>query len=179
LDALADALAGIAAGTGGASRGASRAAGSDSEPPARQAGAAVSAGAAAAASLREAADAGLAAFDDAVDTRDTDAATQAVLDLEAAIVDWSADTEQSDDTDYARRTLRAMVVRLGALARDGLSDPAERIEPFVMLLLQRRQAARDARDWPAADAIRDGLLSVGIEVRDTPGGVTWHLRDSS
>mgnify|MGYP001815984280 CR=1 FL=1 len=179
MDALADALAGHVAGSGGASRGASRISSGHSASRSEHSAAPPDVAAGDARSLREAADAGLAVFDDAVSTRDADAATQAVLDLEAAIVDWSADTEQSDDTDYARRTLRAMVVRLGALARDGVSDPAERVEPFVTLLLARRDAARDARDWPAADAIRDGLTSVGIEVRDTADGVTWRLRDSS
>jgi cyanophycinase-like exopeptidase len=125
--------------------------------------------------LREAADRALARFDEAVGARDADEATHAVLDLESAIVSWSADTEQSDDTDHARRTLRTMVVRLGELARTGAADPRERVAPFIDLLLERREAARDARDWPAADAIRDGLAANGVEVRDTPDGTQWHL----
>jgi len=179
LDALADALAGQVAGVAGAARSVGRASGSESDPESDGGSTALGAGAGLAGSLREAADAALSVFDEAVAARDADAATQAVLGLEAAILDWSADTEQSDDTDYARRTLRAMVVRLGELARDGVSDPAERVEPFVTLLLQRRDAARDSRDWPAADAIRDGLARVGIEVRDTPDGTDWQLRDPS
>ena len=126
--------------------------------------------------LRDAADQALARFDEAVAARDADAATRAVLDLEAAVVEWSADTEQSDDADHARRTLRTMVVRLGELARVGVADPHDRVAPYVRLLLERREAARDARDWPAADAIRDGLAASGVEVRDTPDGAEWHLR---
>jgi cysteinyl-tRNA synthetase len=100
---------------------------------------------------------------------------RAVLDLEQAIADWSADTAQSDDRDHARRTLRSLIVRLGELAQNGAADPAERLAPFVALLLSRRDAARDGRDWPAADAIRDGLLALGVQVRDTPDGTQWHL----
>ena len=129
------------------------------------------------ASLRGAADAALATFDRCVDERDADGAAQSVLDLEAAIVGWAADTEQSDDGAYARRTLRAMVVRLGELAREGVADPRDALAPFVALLLQRREAARDARDWPAADAIRDGLGAAGIDVRDTPEGADWIVRE--
>lgn len=130
----------------------------------------------AAGSLREASDAAESAFAASVAAGDAPAAAAAVLDLEQAIVDWSADTTQSDEYTYARRTLRSLVVRLGDLASEGVLDPAQRVAPFVRLLLDRRDAARDARDWPAADAVRDGLASVGVEVRDTPDGVEWHLR---
>lgn len=129
------------------------------------------------ASLRSAADAAEAAFDRAVATRDAQRAARAVLDLEQALEDWAADTTQSDDRDHARRTLRALVVRLGDLAEDGVADPAERVRPFVTLLLARREAARDARDWLAADAIRDGLVSLGVELRDSAEGTTWLLRE--
>jgi cyanophycinase-like exopeptidase len=125
--------------------------------------------------LREASQAAQASFDAAVDEGDAEAAALAVLDLEQAIVDWSSDTEQSDDYDHARRTLRSLVVRLGELAREGVTDPRERLGPYVELLLRRRDAARDARDWPAADAVRDGLAALGVEVRDTPDGTEWRL----
>ena len=164
----------------------------DVDPPAEASSAEASAGSAASlgsagsaaslgsaeepATLRDAADRALARFDEAVEARDADAATRAVLDLESAVVEWSADTEQSDDADHARRTLRTMVVRLGELAREGVADPHDRVSPYVSLLLERREAARAARDWAAADAIRDGLDATGVEVRDTPDGAEWHLR---
>jgi cyanophycinase-like exopeptidase len=146
----------------------------DAEAGGRRAGAVV---ATPDASLRAAADAAEADFEAAVAAGDAALATHAVLDLEQAIEDWSADTTQSDDRDHARRTLRALVVRLGDLARDGVVDPALRVAPFVALLLARREAARDARDWPAADAVRDGLAALGVQLRDSPDGTTWLLAD--
>lgn len=128
-------------------------------------------------SLRAAADAAESDFEAALAARDATLATRAVLDLEQAIEDWSADTTQSDDHDHARRTLRALVVRLGDLARDGVADPEQRVAPFVELLLARREAARDARDWPAADAVRDGLSALGVQLRDSPDGTTWLLAE--
>jgi cysteinyl-tRNA synthetase len=110
-----------------------------------------------------------------VAVRDASAAVQAVLDLEQSLEDWSRDTTQSDDRDHGRRTLRALVVRLGELAEQGVADPADSLGPFVQLLLDRRDAARDGRDWPAADAIRDGLTALGVVVRDTPEGTQWEL----
>jgi hypothetical protein len=128
-----------------------------------------------AASLRAVADEAERAFERAVAVRDASAAVQAVLDLEQSLEDWSRDTTQSDDRDHGRRTLRALVVRLGELAEQGVADPADSLGPFVQLLLDRRDAARDGRDWPAADAIRDGLTALGVVVRDTPEGTQWEL----
>ncbi len=129
-----------------------------------------------AASLRDAADRARAAFATALVARDADAAAVAVLELEQAITDWTADTLQSDDGDHARRTLRGMVLELAAAARDGLADPATRIAPLVEGLLERRTAARDARDFATADALRDRLVAAGIEVRDSAGGAEWSLK---
>lgn len=128
-----------------------------------------------AASLRAAADRARAGFDTALAARDADAAAGAVLDLEQAIADWTADTLQSDDGDHARRTLRGMVLELAGAARDGLADPAERVAPLVEALLECRAAARDARDFAAADAVRDRLAAAGVEVRDSATGVAWSL----
>jgi GT2 family glycosyltransferase len=43
-------------------------------------------------------------------------------------------------------------------------------DPDVHRLLERRQAARERRDFAAADAIRDQLRQAGWLVRDTPDG---------
>ena len=37
-------------------------------------------------------------------------------------------------------------------------------------LLARRAEARAAKDWPAADAIRDALAKAGLAVEDTAQG---------
>ena len=43
-------------------------------------------------------------------------------------------------------------------------------------LLEARSAARGARDWARADALRDELAAIGIEVVDGPDGTTWRRR---
>lgn len=40
-------------------------------------------------------------------------------------------------------------------------------------LLARRERAREAKDWTAADALRDELSSLGAIVEDTPTGPVW------
>jgi cysteinyl-tRNA synthetase len=64
--------------------------------------------------------------------------------------------------------------RLGFTPLDDLPDPAA-FRPLLDLLLDLRERARAARDFAAADAIRDRLADSGIRVEDRPGGPRWHL----
>jgi cysteinyl-tRNA synthetase len=52
----------------------------------------------------------------------------------------------------------------------------EGLEAWVEQRLAARQEAREARDFAAADVIRDELAARGIEVEDTPQGPRWHRR---
>ncbi|MFN8079648.1 MAG: hypothetical protein U0Q19_08775 [Kineosporiaceae bacterium] len=115
------------------------------------------------------------AFESALAARDVDGCVSAILDLDAAIVAWSTDSLQSDEASRARRTLRSLVVRLGDLARAGAVDPADVVRPFVELALDLRSQARSTRDFATGDLIRDRLLAAGLEIRDTPEGVTWAI----
>ena len=40
-------------------------------------------------------------------------------------------------------------------------------------------AAREAKDWARADAIRDQIKSAGLEVEDTPTGPRWTIIQGS
>jgi cyanophycinase-like exopeptidase len=129
-------------------------------------------------SLRAEAESCRAEFDDALARRDVAGCVAAVLALEQAIEDWSSDTLQSDDRDEARRVLRALLVRLGDLATVGAADPRDRLAPYVELLLQLRESARDAKDFATSDLVRDRLAAAGVEVRDTPDGSEWLLAEN-
>ncbi|MHB8681393.1 MAG: CysS/YqeB C-terminal domain-containing protein [Acidimicrobiales bacterium] len=104
---------------------------------------------------------------------DPKAMAAAALGLEEEMWAWRADTLQSDEVDRGRAALRAMVGELGALAVEGARDPAELYGPFVDLALSLREAARQERRFADADAVRDRLTALGIEVRDTAEGATW------
>ena len=90
-----------------------------------------------------------------------------------AVFDWVRDTNRwiSQNTlsrDLARKALAAWerldtVFGLGAPA--GQDVPAE-----VLALAEARQAARKARDFARADAIRDELKTLGWGIEDTPKG---------
>ena len=128
-------------------------------------------------SLERETDAARAAFDAAYDAKDVDGCVRAVLELEQAVTDWSADTLQGEATASARRSLRSMVVRLGQLAEVGARDPREVVGPYVELLLRVRDSARAAKDFGTADTVRDGLTAAGVEVRDATGGTQWLVPD--
>ena len=116
-----------------------------------------------------------AEFDEALADRNPDRAVAAMLELEQAIVEWAADTLQSDESDHARTALRRMVVRLGELATVGAQDPRAVVAPYVEAVLSARVAAREAKQYDLADGLRDALVDAGVEVRDAPGGTEWVL----
>jgi cysteinyl-tRNA synthetase len=75
--------------------------------------------------------------------------------------------------EQARSALRSMILRLGELAKHGITDPEEIFGPFVELTMEIRLKAREQKHWEYSDKIREGLEGLGIEVRDIPGGSEW------
>lgn len=55
----------------------------------------------------------------------------------------------------------------------GTADSAAAIESVMQLLIQLRADARAAKDFATADAIRNGLNSVGVTLEDRAGGTEW------
>lgn len=49
----------------------------------------------------------------------------------------------------------------------------ETLDADIEALIEKRQAARKAKDFKTADAIRDQLAGMGITLKDTPQGVQW------
>jgi cysteinyl-tRNA synthetase len=88
------------------------------------------------------------------------------------------------DTDLAG-VLGAVLGMMGVLGVDPLdpqwatgggSDAAHRaLDALVAERLEARQAARAARDFATADAVRDALKAAGILIEDTPSGPRWAL----
>jgi cyanophycinase-like exopeptidase len=118
-------------------------------------------------------------FAAAADARDAGGMVDAVLALEQELWAWRSDPSQTDDQDRARAVLRALVGRLGQVASVGTRDPATVVGPFVELALEVRAEARAAGRYADADRIRDGLVALGVEVRDSPEGTSWVLAPGS
>jgi cysteinyl-tRNA synthetase len=92
----------------------------------------------------------------------------------------------SGDTAGASARLTEVQAMLGALGLDPLSPPwvdagpgddlHAVVDALVGVALTQRQAARERKDYPAADAIRDSLQAAGILIEDTPQGPRWELK---
>jgi cysteinyl-tRNA synthetase len=53
-------------------------------------------------------------------------------------------------------------------------DPATRSE--VEALIRERADAKKAKDFAAADAIRDRLAAMGVTLKDAKGAVSWEMK---
>lgn len=60
-------------------------------------------------------------------------------------------------------------LKSGASVSDGATDDVAEIES----LIKERNDARKAKDWARADAARDKLKAMKIELEDGPNGTTW------
>ena len=61
-------------------------------------------------------------------------------------------------------------------AGGGRGDMRGVIDALVALAIEQRTAARERKDYAAADEIRDQLARAGIIVEDTAAGARWQLR---
>jgi len=78
--------------------------------------------------------------------------------------------------------IRAMMAILGCDPLDERWESADEtsaalaaVDVLVHAEIERREEARQRRDWALADEIRDRLKKAGIEVTDTADGPQWSL----
>ena len=108
----------------------------------------------------------------------------AVAVLYAAVRDGNAAADEEERAVLADRLaqVRGMLDVLGLDAEDPAwrstgPDPGLQavVDGLVGESLERRAAARASRDFATADAVRDSLSRLGVEVSDTPQGPRWSL----
>jgi cysteinyl-tRNA synthetase len=94
------------------------------------------------------------------------------------------DTKDKDAADRALHQVIAMtdVLCINPLDPHWHSDGGDGVEhqaldTLVRAQLEERRAAREAKDWARADAIRDTLAAAGITVADSADGATWSVAD--
>ena len=88
------------------------------------------------------------------------------------------------NSEVARGAVESVRAMLAVLGLDPLAEPwasrgssraDEALGSLVEGLLEQRQAARAAKDFAAADVVRDQLAAAGIEIEDTPQGPRWSV----
>ena len=102
------------------------------------------------------------AMDDDFNTAD---AVAAIFDLVKFI---NSNTDAESSTEYLNE-LFTLLVKL----TDVLGLIVDKKEEILAEDIEERQAARKAKDFARADAIRDELLAKGIILKDTREGVQW------
>ena len=114
------------------------------------------------------------------DDFNTPSALAALFGLATEMNKVTATAAASSDTGReAVRAARDRMLELGQILGLELagarSQPDNDLtDPLVRLVLDARQSLRKARDYAAADALRNGLTELGIIVEDRPGGgSTW------
>jgi cysteinyl-tRNA synthetase len=79
-------------------------------------------------------------------------------------------------SDAQRRALLLDFDHVLGLSLDAPAQVEASLPAGAAELLERRGAARAARDYAASDALRDELAALGVEVRDTPEGQETTVR---
>jgi cysteinyl-tRNA synthetase len=87
-----------------------------------------------------------------------------------ALLDAGIVSKKEADSVYA--VMQQFDTILGVI---GEFDRREPLPKEAKDLIQRREEARKAKDWAAADAFRTKLREMGVIVEDTPQGVRWRL----
>ena len=96
-------------------------------------------------------------------------AVAAVFDL----VKYSNTTANEDSSKEYLEKLLALLTKHTDVLGLTVERKEEMLDAEIEKLIEERQAARKAKDFARADAIRDELLEKGIVLKDTREGVQW------
>ncbi len=107
-----------------------------------------------------------AAMDDDFNTAD---AVAAVFDLVKYI---NTNTSEESSAEYLKKLLERLTKLCDVLGLI-VDKEEEMLAEDIEKMIEERQAARKAKDFAKADAIRDELLAKGIILEDTREGVKW------
>ena len=108
----------------------------------------------------------------------------AVAVLHSAVRDGNLALDAGDQDQVAAR-LGEVNAMLSILGLDAAGEAWQRrgddqrlaavVDGLITELLKQRAAARQRKDFASADAIRDSLAELGVEVSDTPQGPRWKV----
>lgn len=104
------------------------------------------------------------------------------------------DQHENNLYDQAKQTIAsglADVLRIGSILGILLDSPAvyfdkkqkkileeKAVDPTIIAkLVEKRAAARKARDWATADQIRDQLAEMDVVIEDRPDGTVWKINN--
>lgn len=62
-------------------------------------------------------------------------------------------------------------------AAAGMDDHMAQLQGLMNLVIDMRQQARETKDWPTSDKIRDTLNAISIELKDGKEGTSWTIKN--
>ena len=65
---------------------------------------------------------------------------------------------------------------LGILEDDSFNEIGEELKNKIDDLIEKRIKAKQDKNFDDADKIRQALLDLGVEIKDTSNGTTWNLK---
>ena len=97
----------------------------------------------------------------------------------AALFDLARDVNRASsegrDATEAQAALRELTGVLGLTLEEREAAVDAGLAARAQALVDRRAELRAARDFAGADALRDELAALGVEVTDSPTGTTWRV----
>ena len=111
----------------------------------------------------------IAAMDDDLNTAD---AIAAIFDIV-----YASNTALSNENKNAKAVVEKtldLIHELGGVLGLFQKTQEKSIDAEIEELIEKRNKARSEKNWAEADAIRDKLKAMNIELKDTPMGVKWN-----
>ena len=116
------------------------------------------------------------AFQNGLEKNLSEETTSALLELDGLIWKAQMELESEEFISQAREIERDMIALLGSQLASSSSNTIECIAPLVEELLKLRTQFRVQQKWQEADAIRDCLARLSIEIEDTGEGSRWKMK---
>lgn len=85
------------------------------------------------------------------------------------------ETITEEDFETLKKLMNDFAFDILGLKDESVSDSEALTEGLMETILEIRQAARQNKDWPTSDLIRDNLARLNIQVKDTKDGTEWSL----
>ena len=97
-----------------------------------------------------------------------------IAELNAIIKEYNSKPDVNKHDIKAKLILAGSV--LGILQDKSFNQASDELKEKVELLIQERLDAKNQKDFELADKIRNDLLDLGIEIKDTSEGTDWNLK---
>lgn len=126
-----------------------------------------------------------AAFDEMNDDFNTPKALARLFELIPTINKMADGQLSVDDAgqqalDLAKKGFQDLLFVIFGLLdeRSGTDDHMDQLSGLMKLVIDMRQQARENKDWPTSDKIRDTLNEIHIDLKDGKDGTSWIIKQS-